>query len=590
MDAGLSGSSGRGGRSQGAPPVADLRSQFSKADDAAAADKPSAFGYAAAAASHLDDSPRFQAPPSEGAYPKSRSKYNTRVASIPAVELPDSIHPDRTYLLRLSGPTAVKVTSRDICVALVSEGVMSLEEWDEFVIYYRYESPFERYIHLMEGATFVLRHNSTYSFKAGSIGNSGPDVELRVEDLTIKETTFFLEWVPTTYTPLIVTKMLVSIGLRPSSLRRDNRSADKWIVTTNQDPTEVPHYIEPPRLAQGGRQGKILVTIPRRWTECQHCRSTHHRSHKCPNKGKKRNIPVIDLTSQRAEFPPEFFDQNEKPKENGGWFKPKTRKRYSKEGAKTATSRTTIPVKVSNRFWFPQSSACADLDSTCDTAAEDDDWPSVTSTPRSTVSTRSTLFRQPTPGTFDFKKGQIHAPKVSQHKKGASKTPVTTPSKRGPRKKGASQGEEAKPATPSRPLRPRPRNPTPMTQNEEVLGRKKKGSKPDAIKTPKRTKIDPPTEGVNEERPIISVSELASEIALPDSGPEPSGSGAGVGDAVPSSMPEADAALGAVGGIPHDPPLTCSLFDEGDGDADRGKPPEENSQNKSDIEDMHDGK
>ena len=72
MDAGLSGSSGRGGRSQGAPPVADLRSQFSKADDAAAADKPSVFGYAAAAASHLDDSPRFQAPPSEGAYPKSR--------------------------------------------------------------------------------------------------------------------------------------------------------------------------------------------------------------------------------------------------------------------------------------------------------------------------------------------------------------------------------------------------------------------------------------------------------------------------------------------------------------------------------------
>ena len=126
------------------------------------------------------------------------------------------------------------------------------------------------------------------------------------------------------------------------------------------------------------------------------------------------------------------------------------------------------------------------------------------------------------------------------------------------------------------------------TRNE--VGRKKKGSKPDAIKTPKRTKIDPPTEGVNEERPIISVSELASEIALPDSGPEPSGSGAGVGDAVPSSMPEADAALGAVGGIPHDPPLTCSLFDEGDGDADRGKPPDENAQNESEMKKVHECK
>ena len=59
---------------------------------------------------------------------------------------------------------------------------------------------------------------------------------------------------------------------------------------------------------------------------------------------------------------------------------------------------------------------------------------------------------------------------------------------------------------------------------------------------------------------------------------------------MPSSMPEADAALGAVGGIPHDPPLTCSLFDEGDGDADRGKPPDENAQNESEMTNVHECK
>ena len=83
-----------------------------------------------------------------------------------------------------------------------------------------------------------------------------------------------------------------------------------------------------------------------------------------------------------------------------------------------------------------------------------------------------------------------------------------------------------------------------------------------------------------------TVSECSSGKAIPDSGPEPSGGGAGVEGVVPSSMPEADAA----GGIPHDPPLTCSLFDKGDGDADREKPPDENSQNESEMKNVHDCK
>ena len=342
----------------------------------------------------------------------------------------------------------------------------------------------------------------------------------------------------------------------------------------------MPHYIKPPRLLQGGRQSKILVTIPRRWTECQHCRSTQHRSHRCPNKGNKRNVPIIDLSRQRAELPPEFFDPTEKLRENGGWLQQKTRNRYNKKGTKAVTSKTTNPVKVSNRFWFPQTPAFSDLDSTCDTAAEDDDWPSVTSTPRSTVSTRSTLFRQPAPGTFDFRKGQIHAPKVNQLKKAGSRTPVTTPTKRAPRKKGASQGEEAKPATPSRPLRPR-RNQTPTTQNDEELsGRKKKGSKSDATTTSKRTKFDPPTECVNEERPIIPASGLADGNVLSGGLPGPSDKGPEGGDVVPSSMPEADAALGVAAGRASPPPPSGSVCN-GDGGAALGELPNSGTQSES---------
>ena len=103
-----------------------------------------------------------------------------------------------------------------------------------------------------------------------------------------------------TYSNTLVEKLLSSIGLIPTSLRRDAHSADKWVVTVAEDQTEVPHYIYAPRMSLSGKEKghtKVLVTVPKRWTECEFCRSTTHRSHRCPNKRKKHNEQFMPRNS-----------------------------------------------------------------------------------------------------------------------------------------------------------------------------------------------------------------------------------------------------------------------------------------------------
>ena len=255
--------SDRGGNA----PAVDLRREFATADD----DVRPARSYANAASSQTNASPHSEAPfrnsgsiiSSGGHVP--RAKFNSKTAYLPPNELPNSVHHDRTYLLRLSGTNAVRVTARDICIALISDGALSHDEWEDYVIYYRYESPFERYIHLLPGAQFDLHHNTSITFKPASIGNASPDVELRVEDLSVKETTFFLEWVPMTYSSDLVEKLLSSVGLQPTSLRRDAHSADKWVVTVGVDQIEVPHYIHAPRFSLNGKKKR---DIQKCWSPC----------------------------------------------------------------------------------------------------------------------------------------------------------------------------------------------------------------------------------------------------------------------------------------------------------------------------------
>ena len=336
---------------------------------------------------NVPNAPNQSEPPFANNSHVPKAKHNTLTAMVPPENMPDNIHPSRTYRLRLSGPDAARVTPHDICVALVSDGTITLDEWENQSLYYKLENPFERYITLLPSATFDLHHNQSTSFKPASLGSNCSMVELRVEDLDSKDITIFLEWVPVTYTDKTVEKMLTLIGLHPTSLRRDTRSCDKWIISLNDDPRDVPHYIDARRFAFDGNNdggAKILVNLPRRWTECEHCRSVHHRSHKCPNKSKRQqSTQLIRQPSQRQS-------QNSKvvtdpTRETDEFVKPKPKRSRRKNKPTAPPSQQSIPT--SNRY--------ANLSDT-ETGGEEDDWQSTIGTPaRLDISSQADLFSSP---------------------------------------------------------------------------------------------------------------------------------------------------------------------------------------------------
>ena len=558
MSVSANGGGSRGGRA----PVADLRRDFVGDDDDDA--RPS--GSYANVASFITNA----APPPETSFgrpagsilgrsvPVPKAKHVSKDAYIPTHELPNSVHQDRTYLLRLTGVNAVKVTAKDICIALISEGALSLEEWEDFVIYYRYESPFERYIHLLPGANFDLLHNTSLSFKPASVGSASPEVEMRLEDLSVKETTFFLEWVPMTYSEKLVQKLLTSIGLRPTSLRRDARSADKWAVTVADDQTEIPHYIYAPRFSLNGQEkghSKVLVTIPKRWTECEHCRSTSHRSHRCPNKKMRQNqqhIPQYQFTDQP----------------NDKWVVPKQGKTKRKATPKSQRLSANSPLPTFNRFSFPELDASSiDPDTESEFGGDDDEYQSVASTPN----VDSSLFKVPTPGTFNFAEGKVNARKASLRKKttkkNLSKSKAATPSGGGS-KKGEPTWFETTPVRRGRPRTPRAEladTPENIYNDKESSKKRPLLAKGDSSK--RSRKVSPTHNALNE---CTNVSENMSK-GPPHDGPSvPSDKVAGSSDVVPSSIPEADALLTEDGLQPT--PCAASTLGVG---SDTGQPSQE---------------
>ena len=85
-------------------------------------------------------------------------------------------------------------------------------------------------------------------------------------------------------------------------------------------------------------------------------------------------MPLIDLTKQREEYPPEFFDSQPKPRASSEWNIAKGRKKSKKESAKNTQNERLL---ISNKFMFLNQSITDDLDSTTETAGDDDyNWPS----------------------------------------------------------------------------------------------------------------------------------------------------------------------------------------------------------------------
>ena len=92
----------------------------------------------------------------------------------------------------------------------------------------------------------------------------------------------------------------------------------------------------------------------------------------------------------------------------------------SKPKQKKQTQLVNEPLPIHNRFTFPSlSNSQLDFDTESETAAEDDDFLSVTSTPN--TDSQADLFLRPPPGTFDFAKGSVNPRKASLRKKNIKK-------------------------------------------------------------------------------------------------------------------------------------------------------------------------
>ena len=527
----MSESMGSNSGAQHSAPVLNFAAIFNRHEDQA--------GNGSGNANAQPNAPNQSEPPFANNRHVPKAKHNTLTAMIPPENLPNNIHPSRTYRLRLSGPDAARVTPQDICVALVSDGTITLDEWENQSLYYKMENPFERYITLLPSATFDLHHNTSTSFKPASLGNSCSMVELRVEDLDSKDITIFLEWVPVTYSDKTVEKMLTLIGLHPTSLRRDTRSCDKWIISLNDDPRDVPHYIDVRRFAfDGNTDGgtKVLVNLPRRWTECEHCRSVHHRSHKCPNKSKRlHNTQLISQPQQRRNKKPNA--PSDPMSDNDGFVKPKPKRQARKKTKPAYTARPSIPTQ--NRFDFQYAEDQTDTE----TGGEEEDWQSTIGTPvRPDPNSQADIFGTPQSGVQTREK-----PTQSRlrNRKTPSQSNKPATSKKGPKKGEASWADVG--ATPSRSLRARtPRSAPPDPTH---VNRKRKPEDSDDGST---QETDPPCE--NRVKDINkNVSGIASREAATD-GPVPASIVPDGLDLIPSSMPEADALLGAVGGAPPPPP------------------------------------
>ena len=253
--------------------------------------------FAAAAAHDLSGPPSAQIPRHFDS--SDRALNNAVNVTLDDIELPTSVHYDsKTYRLRLSGKGAIKVNQMDICVAMAANSILTLEEWDDHVTFYRLaDLPFERFIHLTPEIDISLRHNSTFSFQPATQEDPSIEVECTIEDMSVNETTVFLQYVPVTYQTSNVKEILAKAGLKVLSIKRDLKEADRWIITVKNEKKEIPHYIHLSKLSlrQDEKRSTILVTMPGRLTECSvpGCRSTSHRANKCPtlNKDKVQRPP-----------------------------------------------------------------------------------------------------------------------------------------------------------------------------------------------------------------------------------------------------------------------------------------------------------
>ena len=200
-------------------------------------------------------------------------------------------HLPKTYRLRLSGWNAAQVNPDVLAAILLDEGYLkNADVWSK-AVYYRLQSPLERFLSL-DGLDTLHSLKGGVSLKACfDPKDRSKEGKIDIDEVGEESTRFMLQFVPPGATHEYVEKLLKLAGIEPANLEKHPSRADYWRGTTKQSEAEIPHYITGNFSLSRAPEDKkaILVTVQGRLIDCYYCGDSSHWTHKC-QEGKDMRI------------------------------------------------------------------------------------------------------------------------------------------------------------------------------------------------------------------------------------------------------------------------------------------------------------
>ena len=192
-------------------------------------------------------------------------------------------HLPKTYRLRLSGWNAAQVKPDVLAAILLDEGYLKNADVWAKAVYYRLQSPLERFLSL-DGLDDLHTLRGGVSFKAHfDPQDRSKEGQISIEEIGEDATRFMLQFVPPTATQEFVEKLLKLAGIESANLEKHPSRADLWRGSTKQTEAEIPHYITGNYSLSRAPEDKkaILVTVQGRLIDCYYCGDNGHWTHKC---------------------------------------------------------------------------------------------------------------------------------------------------------------------------------------------------------------------------------------------------------------------------------------------------------------------
>lgn len=122
------------------------------------------------------------------------------------------------------------------------------------------------------------------------IGVPGTEIYLSLEHVKKERSRITIHWLPATYTEEAVKVIVTALtGDNQPEIFKIRDKEGKWGALCL--PTRpIPHYASVDVPGRRDQWHTIMVTMPGRLTECQHCTRTDHWSNRCPNRRQKVNL------------------------------------------------------------------------------------------------------------------------------------------------------------------------------------------------------------------------------------------------------------------------------------------------------------